>query len=136
MHLILVGIQGSGKGTQARHIVNTYGCHFFEMGQMLRDFAASDHGDAHMLRAQMATGILASDEMVLSMLESERDSLAGRSAVFDGIPRTPAQLSVFERVFPEYFVVFLDLPRTQALERLSGRRIDPSNGQAFPSDFK
>ncbi len=55
--------------------------------------------------------------------------------LFDGIPRSSSQKALFDAVFPEYFVVFLDLKRDQAIERLAGRKIDPSNGESFPADF-
>ena len=42
-HIVLVGIQGSGKGTQARRILDDSGFSFFEMGQKLRNFTTLDH---------------------------------------------------------------------------------------------
>ena len=45
-HIVLSGVQGSGKGTQARKIAETYGYELFEMGLCLRAFAASDHPQA------------------------------------------------------------------------------------------
>jgi adenylate kinase family enzyme len=54
---------------------------------------------------------------------------------FDGIPRSSAQKALFDAVFPAYFVVFLDLKREQAIERLAGRKIDPSTGESFQANF-
>ncbi len=69
------------------------------------------------------------------MLEHYRDTHKGMKVLFDGIPRSSSQKALFDAVFPEYFVVFLDLKREQAIERLAGRKIDPSNGESFPADF-
>ncbi len=69
------------------------------------------------------------------MLNHYKENHSGGTIVFDGIPRTRAQLDMFERVFDEYFVIFLDLDKDDALERLANRRIDPVTGQSFPADF-
>lgn len=42
---------------------------------------------------------------------------------------------MFEKIFPEYIVIFLDLDKKEAISRLANRRIDPSNGMSFPKDF-
>lgn len=53
MNILLVGIQGSGKGTQARKIAADYGYSFFEMGQKLRNFSELDHPRSGEVKACM-----------------------------------------------------------------------------------
>lgn len=136
MHIVLVGIQGSGKGTQARKIVEKYGCSFFEMGQKLRNFTTVGHERSPEVKACLDSGALVSSELVETILKHYRDHHEGGKIVFDGIPRNADQKALFDRVFPDYFVIFLDLDRDEAIRRLAGRRIDPTTGESFPSDFK
>ena len=138
MHnIVLVGIQGSGKGTQARKILADYGYSFFEMGQKLRNFTTLEHPLAGEVKECLNSGKLVPSEMIETILTHYRDTHAdAQGIVFDGIPRTPEQKALFEKVFPEYFVIFLDLSREEALARLANRRIDPSSGESFPADFQ
>ena len=69
------------------------------------------------------------------MLEHYRDTHDGGHILFDGIPRSMGQKAFFEAVFPDYFILFLDLDREEAIRRLAGRKIDPKTGESFPSDF-
>ena len=74
-------------------------------------------------------------DLIESMLVHYHDTYKDETIVFDGIPRSLEQLELFEKVFDDYFVIFLDLEKEIALERLANRRIDPSNGMSFPADF-
>jgi adenylate kinase len=78
---------------------------------------------------------LVPDDLITAMLEHYRDTHGSDKIIFDGIPRSMGQKALFDAVFPAYFVVFLDLSREQAIERLAGRKIDPSTGESFQSDF-
>jgi adenylate kinase len=135
MNILLVGIQGSGKGTMARKIIEHYPFHFFEMGQKLRNFSQLDEPGSKELRTSLAGGNMATDELVTRMLEHYFQHHSDKPIVFDGIPRTPDQKKLFDTLVQNYIVLFLDLPKDTAIERLSGRRIDPSNGESFPANF-
>lgn len=74
-------------------------------------------------------------DVIEKMLMHYKENHTGNTIVFDGIPRTLEQLELFEKVFPEYFVIFLDLDKEEAIRRLANRRIDPTNGMSFPADF-
>jgi adenylate kinase len=136
MHFLLVGIQGSGKGTQARKILEKFGGSFFEMGQKLRNFTTLGHPRSAEVKACLDSGSLVSDELVTTILQHYRDTHTEGRILFDGIPRNANQKALFDSVFPEYFVIFLDLSREEAIKRLAGRRIDPTTGESFPADFK
>lgn len=136
MNIILVGIQGSGKGTQARKIMEKNPeFSFFEMGQKLRDFSTMGEELSWVVKKHLEEGTLVPMEVIEAMLLHYKKNHKDGTILFDGIPRSLEQLELFEKVFPEYFVIFLDLEKKVAIERLANRRIDPSNGMSFPSDF-
>ena len=135
-NIVLVGIQGSGKGTQARKILDKNpNFHFFEMGQRLRDFSKLEGEKSQIVKKCLEEGSLVPMDLIESMLVHYHDTYKNETIVFDGIPRSLEQLELFEKVFDDYFVIFLDLEKEIALERLANRRIDPSNGMSFPADF-
>ncbi len=137
MHIILVGIQGSGKGTQAREILeHNPNYSFFEMGQKLRDFSQMNEELSPVVKECLDTGKLVPDNVIEAMLRHYAEKHNEKTIVFDGIPRTLPQLEVIDKVFPEYFIIFLDLEKEEALKRLANRRIDPENGRSFPADFE
>ena len=119
----------------ARKIVETYGYSFFEMGQKLRKFSELDEPQSAEVAHFLSQGALVPNEFVEKILLHYRDHHAGSPIVFDGMPRTKEQKDLFDRVFPEYMVIFLDLPRDKAIERLANRRIDPATGESFSSSF-
>ena len=135
MHILLIGIQGSGKGTMARKILETHPYAFFEMGQKLRNFSQMEEPGSREVRELLAGGNLVSNDLVEKMLLHYRSTHDGTGVLFDGVPRSMAQKELFDRVFPEYAIVYLDLSREKAIERLSGRRIDPTTGESFPANF-
>lgn len=137
MNILLVGIQGSGKWTQAREILkNNPDFLFFEMGQKLRDFAQMNEPLSSIVKNHLESGTLVPSDVIEAMLlHYKNNHQTGSTILFDGIPRSIEQLDMFEKIFPDYIVIFLDLEKNQAIERLAWRRIDPANGMSFPKDF-
>ena len=106
------------------------------MGQKLRNFARTDHPLAVTLQQDMQAGRLVSDDIIEAMLKHYQNEHHEGAIIFDGIPRTFWQKALFDRVFPEYIVIYLDLNKETAIHRLSGRRVDPVTGASFPRDFE
>lgn len=137
MHILLVGIQWSGKWTQARKMLEQYPWYsFFEMGQKLRNFSELDEPLSAQVRDYLNAGKLVPLDIIEAMLNHYKNHHTGGNILFDGIPRSLEQLDLFEKVFPDYFILFLDLEKEEAIRRLANRRIDPTNGESFPADFK
>jgi adenylate kinase len=109
MHILLVGIQGSGKGTMARKIVDNFHYGFFEMGQKLRNFASLQEADSAEVAKLLQNGDLVSNELIEKMLIHYKNNHSGFPVIFDGIPRSRNQKELFDRVFPEYIIIYLDL---------------------------
>ena len=135
MHAVFVGIQGSGKGTQARLAVERFGYGFFEAGSKLRAFAELDHPLAPQVKGMLERGEMVPHEIIHAILMHYRDTHPEVKILFDGMPRTPDQKALFDSVIKDYFVIFLDLKEEEAVRRLAGRRVDPATGESFAPDF-
>lgn len=92
MNIILLGPPGAGKGTQARHLVETRNMVQLSTGDMLREAKDSGTEMGQIVADVMARGALVTDEIVIGLI---REKLTDKSEhggfIFDGFPRTLAQ---------------------------------------------
>jgi len=91
MNIILLGPPGAGKGTQARHLVESRGMVQLSTGDMLREAKSSGTAMGKIVADVMERGDLVTDEIVIGLI---REKLQGDKAggfIFDGFPRTLAQ---------------------------------------------
>tara|TARA_B100000700_G_scaffold318633_1_gene412163 strand:+ start:7340 stop:7924 length:585 start_codon:yes stop_codon:yes gene_type:complete len=100
VRLVILGRQGSGKGTQAVRLAEAYGSIHVSTGEMLR--AAVEAGTELGLQAKalMDTGDLVGDDLINGIVAerlSEAD-VAEQGFLLDGYPRTPDQASALERI--------------------------------------
>ena len=137
MRLILLGAPGSGKGTQARRLVEHFGILQVCTGDMLREAVASQSDLGVLVEHYMRTGHLVPDHHV-NQLVAERlaQEDAGNGFVMDGYPRTLPQVdSVHElldgRGLQLDGVIFIDVPDEAVIHRMTGRRVDPMTGAIY-----
>lgn len=92
MQLVLLGAPGTGKGTQAVKIAQTYGWPHISTGDMLREHVANGTELGNKARGFMDAGALVPDDLVIAMLVEriQRADAAG-GFVLDGFPRNLAQ---------------------------------------------
>ncbi len=135
-HIMLVGIQGSGKWTQARKILEKYGDFvLFEMGTELKKFAQTDSPEWQETKRCVEAGLKAPTSAVVKMAENFLRNNSGKKVLLDGVIRSKEQNDNLESVFGEFDVLYLDLDVETAVERLSGRRVDPVTSETFPASF-
>ena len=91
MNIILLGPPGAGKGTQARHLVDTRGMVQLSTGDMLREAKDSGTEMGKRVAEVMARGDLVTDEIVIGLIREKLKSGDGGGFIFDGFPRTLAQ---------------------------------------------
>lgn len=91
MNIILLGPPGAGKGTQARHLVETRGMVQLSTGDMLREAKDSGTAMGNRVAEVMAKGQLVTDEIVIGLIREKLDAGAEGGFIFDGFPRTLAQ---------------------------------------------
>jgi adenylate kinase len=138
MNLILIGPPGAGKGTQAERLVQTYKIPHYSTGDMLRAAKAAGTPMGRKAQEFMDKGLLVPDEVVIGIIA---DVLAtdgkGRGFILDGFPRTVAQADALNEGLTKMGekidrVVMLDeVPRSQILERITGRRTCPKCHQVY-----
>jgi len=130
VNLVLFGPPGAGKGTQSELICANYHLTHLSTGDCIRAAirAGSELGRA--VEGLVKRGELISDEMVSSLVEDfirQKRSFSD-SFLFDGYPRTLAQIDDLEAICDQFnltrpAVVCLDVPESVLMLRITGRRI-------------
>lgn len=119
--ILLMGPQGSGKGTQADILSTQLGIPAFGMGQLLRDEIASGSKLGQKFDTILKQGELVSDDDAALMLQrrlAQPDTEKGY--LLDGYPRNIEQYKAFDFDTPTHVLV-IEIPREESLKRLGGR---------------
>jgi adenylate kinase len=99
MNILVLGPQGSGKGTQAKLIRSTYGLAHIATGDMIREIKELPNPLGRELKAVYDRGDLVSDELMIRLIEdrlSRGDTLPG--FILDGFPRTMPQAEALDEL--------------------------------------
>ena len=103
----------------ARLIQERHPYHLFEMGQKLRSFAGLGIEGSDRVKEIIGSGRLVDSETIGRILTYYLATHTDGSVIFDGIPRNAGQKELFDRIVGEYVVFYLDLPKEEAVRRLS-----------------
>ena len=137
MRLILLGAPGAGKGTQANFICQKYGIPQISTGDMLR--AAVKAGTPLGLEAKkvMDAGGLVSDELIINLVKDRiAQADCAQGFLFDGFPRTIPQADAMKAAGVKLdYVLEIDVPFGDIIERMSGRRSHPASGRTYHLKF-
>jgi adenylate kinase len=137
MRLILLGPPGAGKGTQAAFITKKFGIPQISTGDMLR--AAVKAGTPLGLEARkvMDAGGLVSDDIIIGLVQDrlqQPDCQTGY--LFDGFPRTIPQAEAMKVAGVRLdYVLEIDVPEEDIIERMSGRRVHVASGRTYHVRF-
>ena len=137
MRLILLGLPGAGKGTQAQYIVERYRIPQISTGDMLREEIRAGSELGLKAKAFMDRGELVPDELVIELVK-QRVSRAdcANGYLFDGFPRTIAQADAMRREHIDIdFVIEIEVADDEILRRMSGRRVHPGSGRTYHLEF-
>lgn len=137
MRIVLLGAPGSGKGTQAKKLMDRYGIPQISTGDILR--AAVSQGTELGLRAKkdMDAGHLVADEIVVGLIrERLKESDAQSGFVLDGFPRSLPQAKALDRELgklgqPLDHVLLIGVEEEALIKRLTGRRTCKECGHMF-----
>ena len=136
MLIVLVGPPGSGKGTQAKVLMDRFGIPQISTGDMLRAAKAAGTIDPRH-RAIMDAGGLVPDEAMIALIDHRIDAEdCKKGFLLDGFPRTVPQAEALGALLDRRgralsAVVQLDVARSLLEERLIGRRTDKRSGQIY-----
>ncbi|OGJ55753.1 hypothetical protein A3D88_02250 [Candidatus Peribacteria bacterium RIFCSPHIGHO2_02_FULL_52_16] len=146
MDLVFFGIQGSGKGTQAKRLATEFGYDIFEAGGELRKIAASGSELGMKVKSYIDQGHLVPHEIIMQVV---KEAIAARPAsqqiLFDGIPRDADQKKDFDAIMKEvgrdFRCIHLLLDPEEGLQRIFGRakaegRADDSNEEIIRRRMK
>lgn len=132
MKLVFTGIQGCGKGTQARILVENYGFTLVEMGQEFRNLVASGTELGNTIKAILDAGEQVNAELGKQIMETVIEKQTAEKIIFDGFIRNDWNKEIFDRVLPDYTAVFFELSEEKAKQRLLGRMFNQTTGETFP----
>jgi adenylate kinase len=145
MHIILMGAQGAGKGTQAERIAPHYNLAHLSTGDLFRSEIASGSELGNLAKGFLDRGELVPDDVTIGIVDAKlRDIATGDQsrdgALFDGFPRTAAQAEGLDNLLAGRgeeiaSVVEIFVPREKLIQRLSGRRICPQCGATYHLEF-
>lgn len=140
--IILMGVPGSGKGTQAKKIAQKHGYGHISTGDLLRALDVDPNGDPEDKKKleEMRLGKLMPDELIYRLAFKEMDGYldAGKGVVLDGAIRNVEQAKKYQEYFvnknlqDEVVVLEIKLSDETSFNRLTKRKICKSCGHIIP----
>ena len=137
MRLILLGPPGAGKGTQANLIKSKFGIPQISTGDMLRAARAAGTPMGMEAGKIMDAGHLVSDDIILTLVQDRlRQPDCANGYLLDGFPRTLPQADAMKtRNVGLDYVLEIDVPDDEIVQRMSGRRVHPASGRSYHLKF-
>ena len=138
LDVLLLGVQGAGKGTQAKRIASDYGLAHIATGEMLRESIAAGTELGRRVQPILESGELVPDDLMIELI---RERLQAEDAengfVLDGFPRTMTQAEALDSMLADVgrplSVVFeLQVPDDVALQRLHRRAEEEGRADDTP----
>jgi len=137
MRIVMLGAPGSGKGTQAKLLVEKYKLPQISTGDMLREAVAEGSPLGRQAKAAMDAGQLVSDEIVLSIIQERVTRPDARKGfILDGFPRNLQQAEALDQLLtglgrPLNLALLVAVDVDALIQRLVGRRTCLSCGQMY-----
>lgn len=129
MNIILIGAQGSGKGTQAEKLSQSLNIRHVASGDLFRSAISQQTELGLKAKKYMDDGHLVPDDLTIAMvLDRLQDPDCANGVILDGFPRTIAQSQALDKGLASVgkrvdCALYLEVPRDELLKRLSGRYI-------------
>ncbi|RYM04839.1 adenylate kinase [Sporolactobacillus sp. THM7-7] len=141
MNLILMGLPGAGKGTQAERITIKYSLPHISTGDMFRQAIKDGTALGKQAKAFMDKGDLVPDEVTIGIVRErlvKEDCKSG--FLLDGFPRTVQQAEALDTIMAERggkidAVLYIDVDPSKLMKRLTGRRICSKCGATYHLSF-
>ena len=149
MNLLIMGLPGAGKGTQAAKIVDLFNVAHISTGDMFRAAIANQTEMGVLAKSYIDKGELVPDQVTNGIVKERlsQDDIKQTGFLLDGYPRTIEQANALDQTLAELDlaldgVINIEVDPNSLLERLSGRIIHRETGETFhkvfnpPVDYK
>ena len=149
MNLLIMGLPGAGKGTQATKIVERFNVAHISTGDMFRAAIANQTEMGVLAKSYIDKGELVPDQVTNGIVKERlsQDDIKQTGFLLDGYPRTIEQANALDKTLAELGielegVINIEVNPDCLLERLSGRIIHRETGETFhkvfnpPADYK
>ncbi len=137
MRLILLGVPGAGKGTQAGLLTEKFQIPQISTGDMLRAAVKARTPVGLLAKEVIDRGDLVSDDIIIDLVKeriTEPDCANG--FLFDGFPRTLAQAKSLKSGNIELdAVIEIDVDHEHIIKRITGRRSHAASGRTYHIEF-
>ncbi|MGQ7462284.1 adenylate kinase [Streptococcus suis] len=142
MNLLIMGLPGAGKGTQAAKIVEKFNVAHISTGDMFRAAMANQTEMGVLAKSYIDKGDLVPDEVTNGIVKERlvQDDIKEKGFLLDGYPRTIDQAHALDASLAELGielqgVINIDIDPSKLIERLSGRIIHKETGETFHKVF-
>ena len=149
MNVLIMGLPGAGKGTQAAKIVEEFGVAHISTGDMFRAAMANQTEMGTLAKSFIDKGELVPDEVTNGIVKERlaQDDIKEKGFLLDGFPRTIEQAHSLDQILVDLGleldgVINIEVDPSCLLERLSGRIIHRETGETYhkvfnpPADYK
>ena len=138
MRIVIMGPQGSGKGTQAAKLVEEKGAAHIATGDLIRDEIKQETDLGKKVKEYSDKVELVTDEIIVDMTKPHLDE--NDSWILDGFPRNQEQAKVLDEALEEINekldkVIVLEASDDDLVERLSGRRQSEATGKTYHVEY-
>ena len=133
MNLILLGMPGAGKGTQAEIIQREQGIANVSTGAMMREISRAETDLGKTVQEYLSSGRLVPDSIIIQMLvERISQSDCDNGFLLDGFPRNLDQAKALDEAKVEInLILFLKISEEEIINRMSGRRVHLASGRSY-----
>ncbi|HEM3718102.1 TPA: adenylate kinase [Streptococcus suis] len=142
MNLLIMGLPGAGKGTQAAKIVEKFNVAHISTGDMFRAAMANQTEMGVLAKSYIDKGDLVPDEVTNGIVKERlvQDNIKEKGFLLDGYPRTIEQAHALDANLAELGielqgVINIEIDPSKLIERLSGRIIHKETGETFHKVF-
>jgi adenylate kinase len=141
LFIVMIGVQGAGKGTQAQLLSQKYGIPHISTGDLFRAMQTQDTPLARevqaAVQASMTEGILVPDDITNRMVDERlKEADAQNGAIFDGYPRNVDQAAILDEMLQQKSqqigaAILMELDRDIAFKRAEGRRYSQDKSRVY-----
>lgn len=135
--LVVLGVPGAGKGTQAKRLSATLSLPHISSGDLFRENIQRETALGREAQGYISRGELVPDEITIRMVRNRLvQPDVGEGGILDGFPRTAVQAEALEQIAQELggtvqSAIHIEVPEARLIERMSGRRVCRQAGHVY-----